>query len=101
MNDDAGMCFAECALLKTIKTAQEDSKMKFQGNIKRLETTVGDLVVALVDAALKGGRSQTNAYRMTGAIVNTLLQPAPARVPPRLIRSNMRRFRTRGMCSRD
>jgi hypothetical protein len=66
--------------------------MKLEGNIKRLQTTLGDLVVALVDAALKAGRSETNAYRMTGAIVNTLLQPAPARVPPTVVRTNARRF---------
>ena len=66
--------------------------MKVQANVKTVCTTVGDLVVAMVDAALKAGSSERNAYRVTGLIVNTMLQPATARVRPRRIGPNLRRF---------
>ncbi len=53
--------------------------MKAESNITRLRTTVGDLVVAMVDATLRAGASERNAYRMTGLVLNAMLEPAPVR----------------------
>jgi hypothetical protein len=53
--------------------------MKVEANVKRLRTTVGDLVVAMVDAALKAGGSEKDAYCLTGFFLNRMLQPAPAK----------------------
>lgn len=46
-------------------------------NLRRLHTTVGELVVALMDAARRVTDSERNAYRLTGFVLNRMLQPAP------------------------
>ena len=43
----------------------------------KLRTTMGDLIVAVMDAALEVSRSERNAYRLTGLVVNKMLQPCP------------------------
>jgi hypothetical protein len=65
--------------------------MKAESNVTRLKTTVGDLVVAMVDAALRAGGSERNAYRLTGLILNAMLEP----VPVRAARSPRSRYITR------
>jgi hypothetical protein len=47
-------------------------------NVRRLHTTVGELIVAIMDAARKVTDDGRNAYRLTGFVLNRMLQPAPA-----------------------
>jgi hypothetical protein len=53
------------------------SKMKLEQNIRTLHTTLGDLVVAVMDAALEVVGSEKKACRLGGVILNRMLQPAP------------------------
>ena len=46
-------------------------------NMPRLHTTAGELVVAITDAARRVIDSERNAYRLTGFVLNRMLQPAP------------------------
>ena len=49
---------------------------------KRLQTTVGDLVVAAMDAALEVSRNQRKAYRLAGIVLNKMLNDARLRAHP-------------------
>ncbi len=40
---------------------------------RKLQTTVGDLVVAAMDAALEVSRNQRKAYRLAGIVLNKIL----------------------------
>jgi hypothetical protein len=51
--------------------------MKTKTNVKRLRTTLGELVIAITDAALEVSRSERAAYRLTGLVLNRMLQPVP------------------------
>jgi hypothetical protein len=42
----------------------------------RLHTTVGELIVSLMDAARRVTDSERNAHRLTGFVLNRMLQPA-------------------------
>lgn len=46
-------------------------------NLRRLHTTVGELVVSIMDAALTVTGSKRDAYRLTSFVLNRMLQPAP------------------------
>ena len=47
-------------------------------NLRRLHTTIGELIVTITDAALGVIDNQRDAYRLTGFVLNRMLQPAPA-----------------------
>jgi hypothetical protein len=51
--------------------------MKINSNVRRLRTTVGDLIVAITDVALQRCKNERTAYRITGIVFNRMLQPAP------------------------
>ena len=51
---------------------------------RRLQTTVGDLVVAAMDAALEVSKDQREAYRLAGIALNKILSDS---------RLSARRFR--------
>lgn len=51
-------------------------KMKSKENAK-LRTTLGELVVAIMDAALEVSRNERAAYHLTGLVLNRMLEPAP------------------------
>ena len=46
-------------------------------NVRRLHTTVGELIVAIMDAALGVSDSERDAYRLTGIVLNRMLDPVP------------------------
>jgi hypothetical protein len=52
-------------------------------NVRRLHTTVGQLIVAIVDAARRVTESERNACRLTGLVLNRMLQPVPVPVTRR------------------
>jgi len=51
--------------------------MKTEMKIKRVHTTVGELIVAIMDAAQKVTNTERDAYRLTGFVWNRMLQPVP------------------------
>jgi hypothetical protein len=51
--------------------------MKTEFKVRKVRTTIGDLIVAIMDAALEVSKSERKAYRLTGLVVNKMLQPAP------------------------
>lgn len=51
--------------------------MTTKSHVKRFRTTLGDLIVALTDAARSCTDSDQNAYRLVGLVLNKALQPAP------------------------
>lgn len=51
--------------------------MKTNSNIKQLRTTVGDLIAAIMDAAVQRCQDERAAYRVTSVLVNRMLQPVP------------------------
>jgi hypothetical protein len=44
---------------------------------KKLHTTVGELIVALTDAALRVSANERAAYRLANFMFNRMLQPVP------------------------
>ncbi|HEY7217946.1 MAG TPA: hypothetical protein VH985_06095 [Candidatus Binatia bacterium] len=52
-------------------------------NLRRLHTTVGELIVAIMDAARRVTDNERNAYRLTGFVLNRMLQPVPVPVTRR------------------
>ncbi|HXV84366.1 MAG TPA: hypothetical protein VEG60_31345 [Candidatus Binatia bacterium] len=57
---------------------------------KLRQTTLGDLIVNIMDAASRFARDEREAYRITGLIVNRILCPVPAVARPRAIRLRRR-----------
>ncbi len=53
--------------------------MRVEQPVKRLRTTVGDLVVAAMDAALEVSRNQRKAYRLAGIVLNKMLSDSRLR----------------------
>jgi hypothetical protein len=53
--------------------------MRVEPPVKRLQTTVGDLVVAATDAALEVSRNQRKAYRLAGIVLNKMLNDSRLR----------------------
>ena len=53
--------------------------MRVEPPVKRLRTTVGDLVVAATDAALEVSRNQRKAYRLAGIVLNKMLNDSRLR----------------------
>jgi hypothetical protein len=53
--------------------------MRIEPPVKRLQTTVGDLVVAATDAALEVSRNQRKAYRLAGIVLNKILNDSRLR----------------------
>jgi hypothetical protein len=51
---------------------------------KKLQTTVGDLIIALTDAARRVTANERAAYRLADFIFNRMLQPAPAAATRRI-----------------
>lgn len=51
--------------------------MKINSRIKRLRTTVGDLIAAIMDVAVEPCRDERAAYRVTSVVVNRMSQPVP------------------------
>lgn len=47
--------------------------MNAEPPVKRLQTTVGDLVVAAMDVALEVSKNQRKAYRLAGIVLNKML----------------------------
>jgi hypothetical protein len=50
--------------------------MKSKANL-RFRTTLGELIGAIMDAALEVSRDERTAYHLTGLVLNRMLQPAP------------------------
>ncbi|HEX9788690.1 MAG TPA: hypothetical protein VGB09_11720 [Candidatus Binatia bacterium] len=48
------------------------------------QTTLGELVAGIMDAASRFTRDERDAYRITGLIVNHILCPVPSIVHPRV-----------------
>lgn len=46
-------------------------------NVRRLHTTVGELIVAIMGAARRVADNERDAYRLTGFVLNRMLQPVP------------------------
>ncbi len=53
--------------------------MRVEQPVKRLQTTVGDLVVAAMDVALEVSRNQQKAYRLAGIVLNKMLNDSRLR----------------------
>ncbi len=53
--------------------------MKTNRNAGRLRTTIGDLVVSIMDAG-EVTRNERKAYRLSGLVLNKMLQPCPVLV---------------------
>jgi len=53
--------------------------MRVEPPVKRLQTTVGDLVVAAMDAALEVSRNERKAYRLAGIVLNKMLNDSRCR----------------------
>ena len=53
--------------------------MRLEPPVKRLQTTVGDLVVAAMDAALEVSRNERKAYRLAGIVLNKMLKDSRCR----------------------
>jgi hypothetical protein len=53
--------------------------MRIETPAKRLQTTVGDLVVAAMDAALEISRNQRKASRIAGIVLNRMLNDSRLR----------------------
>jgi hypothetical protein len=51
--------------------------MKTNSKIKRLRTTVGDLITAIMDVAVERCPDERAAYRVTSLVVKRMLQPVP------------------------
>jgi hypothetical protein len=51
--------------------------------VRRLHTTVGELVVAITDAARRVAENEGSAYQLTGFVLNRMLQPVPVAAPRR------------------
>jgi len=56
-----------------------DCQMKTNRNAGRLRTTIGDLVVSIMDAG-EVTRNERKAYRLSGLVLNKILQPCPVLV---------------------
>jgi hypothetical protein len=54
--------------------------------IKRLDTTVGELIAAIIDAAREITADERRAYHLTGFVLNQMLRPVPVTVSHRSIR---------------
>ena len=58
--------------------------MTTRANTKKLHTTLGDLIVAIMDAARGFAANEREAYRLTGLIVNRMvLRPVPVTITRR------------------
>jgi hypothetical protein len=47
--------------------------VRVESPVKRLQTTVGELVVAAMDAALEVSKNQRRAYRLAEVVLNKML----------------------------
>ncbi len=56
--------------------------MRIEFPVKRLQTTVGDLVVAAMDAALEVSKNQRKARRLAGIVLNKMLNDSRLRAHP-------------------
>ncbi len=54
--------------------------MRIQPRDRRLKTTVGDLVVAAMEAALEVSRDERRASRLAGIVLNKILNDSRLRV---------------------
>jgi hypothetical protein len=53
--------------------------MRVQSSARRLKTTVGDLVVAAMEAALEVSRDERKAPRLAGIVLNKILKDSRLR----------------------
>ena len=53
--------------------------MRVQSSARRLKTTVGDLVVAAMEAALEVSRDERKAPRLAGIVLNKILKDSHLR----------------------
>jgi hypothetical protein len=53
--------------------------MRVQSSARRLKTTVGDLVVAAMEAALEVSRDKRTAPRLAGIVLNKILKDSRLR----------------------
>ena len=53
--------------------------MKKGSNVNKARTTIGDLIVAIVDAAREIFVNEQQAYHFTEVVLNRLARPVPAR----------------------
>ena len=51
---------------------------------KKIRTTLGELIVAITDAARGVTDNERNAYYLTGFVLNRMLRPAPVAANRRL-----------------
>jgi hypothetical protein len=51
--------------------------MKTNRKAGRVRTTIGDLIVSIMDAALRVTGNERKAYRLTGLVLDKMLQPCP------------------------
>jgi len=66
--------------------------MKTEMNIKRIHTTVAELIVTIPDAARKVTNTKRDAYRLTGFVWNRMLQPVPLVAARRVTRKTRVRY---------
>lgn len=64
--------------------------MRIKRKVRRINTTFGDLVVAITDMARTFTDNERDAYRLAGCVLNHALQPVP--VLPRPMKSVRRRL---------
>jgi len=64
--------------------------MRSGSNIKRLYTTVGDLIVAITDAALEVSKNEKEAYRVAHLVLSRMVSPSAQKL-----------YRKPGVCSRE
>jgi hypothetical protein len=51
--------------------------MTTETRIRKLHTTVGELIAAITDAARSVTDNERSAYYLTGFVLNRMLRPAP------------------------
>jgi hypothetical protein len=51
--------------------------MRINRNAARVRTTVGDLIVSIMDAARIVTRNERKVYGLTGLVLDKMLQPCP------------------------
>ena len=51
--------------------------MRINRNAARVRTTVGDLIVSIMDAARIVTRNERKVYGLTGLVLDQMLQPSP------------------------
>ena len=69
-----GMEFANRRYFIASLKEKEDLRMNTGRNVRRMELTIGELVVSATDAALEVSKNEKRAYQIAGIVVNKILR---------------------------